>query len=333
MKTFKKIPLILENDHRGIAHPGLSLIVLSILIFAVIGGLHSKSNHVSGDILDIKSGISGQCLDDHDSSTKPDSEVDDHSCNDTVAQAWSFSGVSIKNGNLCLSVDSNSHTAGAAVLLDSCTSDPGQVWLSDNGKLYNPNSQLCLSEPDSSGGKQVVVAGCNNSPTEAWTTPDAALNCSSISLKGQRIACYAEKEWETWQTGTPSHESLLNTYTDGAAYEEWCADFVSYVYKQAGYPFTGGEADGWDESNANLVQNMGFTMHSATNYTPQPGDVAFFNYTGGHVEIVISGGKHPSFIYGNSARVDPTTGNGEMESNSIIRDGSLGNLTYYLSPN
>jgi len=79
---------------------------------------------------------------------------------------------------------------------------------------------------------------------------------------------------------------------------------------------------------------MGFTQHYAnTGYIPKTGDVAYFNYNGGHVEIVVSGGSKPTFVYGNSATIDPTTGNGEMEANTETSDGSLGQLVYYLSPN
>jgi hypothetical protein len=221
-------------------------------------------------------------------------------------------------------------------MLDACANSPGQIWLNDNGGLYNPNSKLCLDEPDSSGGKAVIVNSCGNlsEANVQWST-DSNLNCADLTSRSDKVACYAAQEWNTWQSGNPSHESLLTTYTDGAPYEEWCADFVSYIYKEAGYPFDNGEAGNgyWDESNANLIQNQGFTKHSPSDYTPKPGDVAFFDYTGGHVEIVISGGAHPSFIYGNSAIIDPSTGNGQMEANTITKDGSLGNLVYYMSPN
>jgi cell wall-associated NlpC family hydrolase len=147
------------------------------------------------------------------------------------------------------------------------------------------------------------------------------------------VACYAEKEWTTWQSGGISHDTLLNSYTNGSPDEEWCADFVSYVYKEAGYPFTQGSSNGWDENNANYIQYMGFAMHSASSgYVPKPGDIAFFNYNAGHVEIVVSGGSHPTFIYGDSATIDPTTGNGQMKANTILSD-SDGQIVYYLSPN
>jgi hypothetical protein len=188
-----------------------------------------------------------------------------------------------------------------------------------------------LAIPDAQTKQQLVLASCSyiTQPYEQWTSTTTP-TCKDAT-DGQRVACYAIKEWTTWQSGTPSHEALLNTYTDGAPYEEWCADFVSYVYKEADAPFTNGETDGWDENIASNVQNQGFTLHPAILYTPQVGDVAYFNYTGGHVEIVISGGSTPTYIYGNSATIDPTTGNGQMEANTISNEGNLGGVSYYLS--
>jgi cell wall-associated NlpC family hydrolase len=147
------------------------------------------------------------------------------------------------------------------------------------------------------------------------------------------IACSAIKEWGLWVASNTNHEALLTNYTDGTPSEPWCADFVSYVYKEAGFPFTGGSADGWDQNDANAVQYMGFTMHPADgSYQPKPGDVAFFSYPGGHVEIVVSGGSKPTFVYGDSAQIDPTTNNGQMKANTITSDSS-GQLEYYLSLN
>ena len=177
-----------------------------------------------------------------------------------------------------------------------------------------------------------MVASCSylSQPYEVWTS-DISPSCNNLS-QGDKVACTAVQEWTRWQSGTPSHETLLNTYTDGAPYEEWCADFVSYIYKEAGYPFTGGETNGWDENIASNIQYQGFTLHQSPGYTPQPGDVAYFDYSGGHVEIVVSGGSKPTFVYGNSATIDPTTGNGEMEANTITSKGSEGQVVYYLSP-
>jgi hypothetical protein len=326
-------------DQNGSAHGLMFVVAILIIVFAGIGMLHSKSGSVSADSPEIKSGLNNQCLDDRHSNDKPGAEVDDYSCNNTDAQNWKFTNSAIINRNgLCLSVENDATTENSPVVLNTCDQSPGQVWLADNGGLYNPNSTLCLSEPSEGSGKQVVLGSCSNvkETNEQWSSDDLDLNCGDNTVMGDKISCYAEKEWNTWESGNPSHESLLNSYTDGAPYEEWCADFVSYVYKEAGYQFNNGEAGQgyWDESNANLVQNENFTIHYASSgYIPKTGDVAYFNYTGGHVEIVVSGGKHPSFVYGNSATIDPTTGNGQMESNTITSKVGQGHLVYYLSPN
>lgn len=323
-----------RSDQSGMARHGLTLVIFAIFVFTAIGTFHSIVSNASAKTDEIHSGISGDCLDDHEDGSVNGSVADDYTCNGSQAQAWEVAGINIKHGNLCLST-AGSAKIGSPVLLNTCASLASQIWLKDGSGLYNPASQLCLSGPVDLEGNSLSLQACNSltKSYEVWTSPDLTIDCSGVRQQGDRVACFAEKEWETWQSGSISHESLLNSYTDGAPYEEWCADFVSYVYKEAGYPFVNGEADGWDESNANYVQNQGFTIHNQSNYTPQPGDVGFFDYSGGHVEIVISGGKQPTFIYGNSATIDPTTGNGEMEANTKLQDGDLGNLVYYLSPN
>jgi hypothetical protein len=224
--------------------------------------------------------------------------------------------------------------------MSPCNGSDGQVWLRDQGGYQNPNSTLCLSASTKNPHQSLFIATCNNlyDSYETWS-PVVSSNSSKIltyncsGSEGQLVACYAEKEWTTWNDKTISHEQLLSSYTDGAPYEEWCADFVSYVYREAGFAFTQGSADGWDENNANYIQYMGFTMHMAgSGYRPQPGDVGYFDYNGGHVEIVISGGSHPTFIYGDSATIDPSTGNGQMKTNTIIGN-EYGQIVYYLSPN
>ncbi len=321
-----------DLDQRGTGHHVLNFIIFCLLIFAVIGTFRAVSSHAEARATTIKSGIAGQCLDDHDSKDKAGSIVDAWGCNGSSAQGWTLTDTTLKNEDgLCLDVAGSSNSPNSPVVLNTCDNSPGEVWLYGNKQLFNPNAKMCLSEPAGQKSAQLMMSGCKpTNPNNTWDFNFTYI-CDSGS-EGEKVACNAEKQWAIWQTGTPSHETLLTTYTDGAPYEEWCADFVSYIYKEAGYPFTNGEANGWDESNANNVQNQGFTIQNSPNYIPQVGDVAYFDYEGGHVEIVISGGKHPSFIYGNSATIDPTTGNGEMESNTITQDGTLGNLVYYMSP-
>lgn len=328
-------PLPHSLDQKGIAHRLVPWAVVFVLGFSIILTFHSVISHAAGVTSNIKSGVAGYCLDDHDGSTLSNATVDSWGCNDSVAQDWTIGpGIIQQANNLCLSVEANGITVGDNVALNTCNQATGQVWLRDRGGFENPSSGLCLSMPNSETKKQLIVASCSylSQPYEIWTSAMSP-RCDS-GTQGDRIACYAEKEWTQWQSGSPSHETLLNSYTDGAPYEEWCADFVSYVYKEAGYPFTNGETNGWDENIASNVQNMGFTRHPASSsYVAKPGDVAYFDYAGGHVEIVVSGGKTPTFVYGNSATIDPTTGNGQMEANTITSKGSEGQVVYYLSPN
>ncbi|MNH58419.1 CHAP domain protein [compost metagenome] len=73
-------------------------------------------------------------------------------------------------------------------------------------------------------------------------------------------------------------------YTDNHT-EAWCADFVSWVYKEAGTPFTGGESGGWRIPGVfglddYLSSKQVHFLKDDTSQTPKPGDVIIFNETG-----------------------------------------------------
>jgi hypothetical protein len=88
----------------------------------------------------------------------------------------------------------------------------------------------------------------------------------------------------------------VDTYTDGHN-EFWCADFVSWVYKQAGTPFTGGSSGGWRIAGVTSVkawfQKNGIWFDKNSSEVPQPGDAVFFfskpnqnSSSGNHIGIV-----------------------------------------------
>jgi len=319
-----------------------SLVVFFVFLAAIFYVFEYVAGHSGSAIPEIKSGITNYCLDVHRDSTANQAEVDSWRCNGTAAQNWAFSSDLIKHGNdTCLGIQHGRTTAGDKIVASHCDGSLGQVWTSAIGGYENPNSALCLAVPGGVVKAQLTASSCDDltKANELWSpatrsknnSTAATLSCNS-GTQGQAVACYAAKQWVLWQSGDISHKTLLNNYSIGNGYEEWCADFISYIYKQAGYPFTQGERNGWDEYLANNIQNMGFKYHPAAGYVPQPGDIAYFDYPGGHVEIVAVGGSKPIFIYGDSGATDPTTGNGDMAENSITSDGSLGQLVYYLSP-
>jgi hypothetical protein len=318
-----------------------ALILCLVLLISVIAIFRLVQSHVSADIPRISSGLDSYCLNVYDGKTDTNTSVDTWKCNDTASQDWVATIDTITHdGSQCLSVQGDAVGQGSKVVINPCNAVAGQIWLRDQAGYQNPNSGLCLTASSSRPTDQLFISDCSNlaSSQETWTptlpaTKNNLTNLPCTGTEGQKVACYAIKGWTTWQSGSISHESLLNSYTDGAPYEEWCADFVSYVYKEAGYPFIQGDTDGWDENVADNIQYMGFLMHPAdSNYVPQAGDIAFFNYSDGHVEIVVSGGKTPTFIYGDSAVIDPTTGNGQMVANTITQKADEGQLVYYLSP-
>lgn len=285
---------------------------------------------------DIQSGVAGYCIDDYHGKTGPGSPVVAWACNGTQAQDWSLNGGRIENANhYCLSA------AAKVLVVSACSSARDQQWSEDGVGLKNLSGG-CLSLPNGKIDQQLITASCNlTSLDQTWTpslwqgkpiTQLSSTACTQTIL-GDRVACLAKREWLAWQTEPALHRVLLSDFTDGNPSEEWCADFVSFIYKLAGAPFTAGERNGWDEYNANNIIYQGFTYHDVSSgYVPKAGDVAYFNYSGGHVEIVVSGGKHPTFIYGDSGTKDPITGNGNMAENSIQSDGAAGQLEYYLSP-
>jgi hypothetical protein len=279
----------------------------------------------------IRSGYAGACLDVFHSGSADGTPIDTAKCNGTAAQNWRTTATTIQQLHAGACVTAN---ASGYIVLSRCSGSPAQVWLREQQGYYNPNTDKCLSAGN--GGTRLQLGSCNNLSWDGvtWMPDSAAQTPACGGSEGQAVACQAIKQWAAWQANNSNHEALLTTYTDGTPYEEWCADFVSYLYKQAGYPFTNGSADGWDENDSSTVQYMGFTVHQAdSGYTPSVGDVAFFNYPGGHVEIVVSGGSKPTFVYGDSAEIDPTTGNGQMKANTITDDGAEGSVVYYLSPN
>jgi Ricin-type beta-trefoil lectin domain/CHAP domain len=276
----------------------------------------------------VKSGWSGYCLDDYKNKDTAGNQVDLWGCNNSEAQDWSVTMTQIRHGaDGCL--DASTDTK---VVLSSCSDDPNQVWLRDGNGFMNPNDGLCLTAQQSGEDQPLNMASCGSPLTNSQAWSPAVMDNKCDGDQADKVACSAVREWINWQSNPNGHLALLNTYTGNAPYEEWCADFVSYIYKEAGYPFSNGNYGGWDENIASQIQNQGFTYHSANGYIPKPGDVAFFDYPGGHVEIVVSGGKVPTFVYGNSNTIDPTTNNGQMAANTILNEGAFGQIQYYLSP-
>jgi len=108
-------------------------------------------------------------------------------------------------------------------------------------------------------------------------------------IEGGSIVAIAERLEQLRIVEVPSGSNTgpgIIDFTDGNA-EAWCADFVSWVLRAAGRPFTGGASGGWRLAWTLDVRGW-FAERGAFRdrlvADPQPGDVVWFR--SGHVGIV-----------------------------------------------
>ncbi len=113
--------------------------------------------------------------------------------------------------------------------------------------------------------------------------------CSNINgTSREKIVQLAQQELELWQTGQLQPGTGNLKYSQGR-HEDWCADFASWVYNQAGIPLKPR-----NEGNIPTVEEIrqigiaGGRYHEKEGYTPLPGDLVIRKNGESHVNIVIS---------------------------------------------
>jgi len=237
--------------------------------------------------------------------------------------------------------------------------------LSGGGQLNNRVKYAESAYNEYSGSTTTVLSsGCGTSTTTTTTT--ASVNCnntsgvqSSLSPTRQKIVCIAEQQLALWESkkGYPYPAYAASGFLDYSlgVYEQWCADFASWVYNQAGVPFSNGN-DGWDLAGVPDIVNQGqtnpnFSWHpSGSGYIPQPGDLAIYNENGqtdAHVNIFISysdgvatyiggdQGNPPDGVYGGNVTTTPPNPPSESNVSTQIFSGYWGDgsIIGYVSPN
>lgn len=136
-----------------------------------------------------------------------------------------------------------------------------------------------------------TLSGHSNYPNPDGSSSPGASNTCVSNLGG--VIQIAEAELAK---NVVEYDSNVLKYSDGNR-EPWCADFVSWVFKEAGVPFTGGLSGGWRIPSVLSMQSWfktNATYFNVGDQTPRPGDVAFYigsqTPDGGsqsHVNIVI----------------------------------------------
>lgn len=123
----------------------------------------------------------------------------------------------------------------------------------------------------------------NTANTSVGTSLDQCLSSEESSSSqeltevGKKVVAVAEREL---QLKPVEYDSNVLKYSSGNR-EPWCADFVSWVYKEAGVPFSGGASGGWRIAAVLNLQKFfqntpGYEYFEVGQKPPQPGDVAFY---------------------------------------------------------
>lgn len=138
------------------------------------------------------------------------------------------------------------------------------------------------------------IAGAGND-SDAIAGDINTCSDTGSSTSGLSIIEVAKREYEK-NKGIIEYGGSILDYTDGGQYP-WCASFVSWVYRDAGFPLTQGGA-GWNHTWVLELQSFMKKYHtyfSVGDQLPQPGDMAFYvgaqTPDGGstqHMNIVIS---------------------------------------------
>lgn len=121
------------------------------------------------------------------------------------------------------------------------------------------------SQPGSAGSTLSVATGASCSPSGGLVVGVNPNAPKIVQVAQQELA--NPKSWDVYAANY------------SAANGAWCASFVSWVYNQAGSPFTGGSPQPWLHPSVLELREWfkaNGSYFSVGQGTPQPGDVAFY---------------------------------------------------------
>lgn len=106
----------------------------------------------------------------------------------------------------------------------------------------------------------------------------------------ESVVSIAEREYKKRPR---EYDRTVLTYTQGVR-EEWCADFVSYVYLQAGQPLKSPLNGTWRipavKTLRQYFESQG-RFRAAGSYVPKPGDVALYGTRHTNLVVAVGDGK------------------------------------------
>ena len=230
-----------------------------------------------------------------------------------------------------------------------------QQWM---GELNN----LVTQSPSTASVSSTSSSSSTSQSLQSNSSGSCSVNCqsstsSNLSQVRQQVVCLAQAQLSLWegQPGYTSNGSNNFTYahTGYLGYsqnrsEEWCADFISWIFNQAGDSLS---QPNWSISSVETIaniQNPNFTIHNqGTPYTPQPGDIVIhYNTTEGyyHINLVVAVGGNSITLIGGDQGGAKGLNYGGTQSGSVVSEytdnfssnnffGGSDNVYEYVSPN
>lgn len=230
-------------------------------------------------------------------------------------------------------------------------------------KVYNDALNMLSVYGGGSSSSGITQASASSNSSSSSSNCGAAfvpnINCNSpgatasaLNTVRQNVVCIAQQQlavWEAqpgypWSGANPYSESAYEKYTySGQTQEEWCADFASWVYKQAGFPLS---SSYWDLPAVSEIyklglQNKNFHFYPASsNYVPVPGDLAIYlwnsdlanpNWAQSHVNIFISSSGGTNTYIGGDQGNGPYPGGSVVSTMTASGNYSFG-LVGYVAP-
>lgn len=208
----------------------------------------------------------------------------------------------------------------------------GQIKTDNGGLVYPANNDY---------GAFVEYAALTGVAIGSACTGQGSVNCSGPGAQGdlsevrKKVVCLAQHEYSLWQSkqlqpGLAGYGKYSQNHD-----ENWCADFASWVYDQAGYPLQ--PDPNWRVPGVIGIQAIGqkeqnFHWHPAGSYTPKPGD--FVIHGGDHVNLVsgVSGNKL-TLLGGNQDAPPGQYPNGSSVTQYMVNGFSgVNGITGYVSP-
>jgi beta-N-acetylhexosaminidase len=189
------------------------------------------------------------------------------------------------------------------------------------------------SQPGAEAGDPTTVTSTDTSADTGCTTNNGPVRDQVVTIAKRELSDWKSKtDYDKSGTGFAYAKDGYFKYSQNRT-EDWCADFVSWVFKEAGKPLSKSD---W---NVSLVADVaqigkqsgsGFTWHGADdNYTPQPGDIAVHGSSHVNLVVDVSGGQ-VTYIGGNQG--GPPYPGGSRVTEYTNNNFYTGGVTGYVSP-